>query len=321
MIRPLSERVPIPSPTIQLLAERLEGEARRLATLDRGADDIDLSRLWRRLATWSATVKHIAWSGPASHDVALRAFEEHPDHARAGEDAIVQFEALADVIGFLAVGDMVLAAMASTFLGRWGGSYADDNPWPGFMAAIDERAAHAADDQRLTGPARELDLDLREARHRIAAHRRRAHAEILSWDFDDALTIEVTNPGLRRLDPELLRELGFDDEAVAMERDRESVNAVVIEILEAADRRLEDAVATHPGRRLPARRERVRNGAAPDVPDLFERLHGHARWLDGEGRRLVRSAHKIAGYETVSPVRVVGATLRMTAEIEAACEP
>jgi hypothetical protein len=157
MIRPLNERVPIPSPTIQQLADRLEGEARRLAVLKGAAVDIDLNRLWRRLATWSATVKHIAWSGPASHDVALRAFEEHPDHARAGEDAILQFEALADIIGFVAVGDMVLAAMASTFLGRWGVPFADDNPWPGFLAAIDERAA--ADDEHLVAPARELDLD------------------------------------------------------------------------------------------------------------------------------------------------------------------
>jgi hypothetical protein len=246
------------------------------------------------------------------------AFEEHPDHARAGEDAILQFEALADIIGFLAVGDMVLAAIASTFLGRWGVAFEDDNPWPGFLAAIDERAV--ADDEHLVAPARELDLDLREARHRIAAHRRRAHAEILSWDFDDVLTIEVTNPEARRVDPELAQELGLADEAVAAERGREDIHAVVIDLLEAADRRLEEAVANNPTRRLPVRRDRAGRGAAPDVHDLFERLHRYARWLDSEGRRLVRRAHRIAGYETISPVRVVRAALAITSEIDGARE-
>ncbi len=46
-------------------------------------------------------------------------FEEHPDHDRAGEDAIVEFGALGDVIAFLTIGDLVLGSIATLFLGRW----------------------------------------------------------------------------------------------------------------------------------------------------------------------------------------------------------
>jgi hypothetical protein len=134
------------------------------------------------------------------------------------------------------------------------------------------------------------------------------------------LTIEVMNPEARRIDAALAEELGLGDEAVAAERGREDVHAVVIALLEAADLRLEEAVATNPRRRLPVRRDRAGTGTAPDVHDLFERLHSHARWLDGEGRRLVRNAHRIAGYETVSPVRVVRAALAITSEIDGARE-
>lgn len=55
---------------------------------------------------------------------------------------MLEFEALADTIGYLAVGDMVLSAIASTFLGRWGVPFADDNPWPDFMTEVDARILH-----------------------------------------------------------------------------------------------------------------------------------------------------------------------------------
>lgn len=313
MIRSLGERVPVPSPAVQGVAVRLEDEARRLAALARGSDDLDLGRLWRRLAMWSATVAHLASSGPASHDVALRGFEEHPDHARAGEDTMIEFEALADAIGFLAVGDMVLSAIAATFLGRWDVTHDDDNPWPAFLTAVDGRARDGGD-RGFVGAVRELDLDLREARNRLAAHRRRAHSEILSWDFDDVITIELTNPGLRRIDRALLEELGMVAPGVAEEGDPHP-DAAVIQLLEAADRQLEEAAAAHPGRRLPVRRDRAGGGGDSDMRDLFDRLHIHAKWLGAEGRRLVRAAHRIAGYESVSPIRVVGAALRVTGEI------
>jgi hypothetical protein len=261
----------------------------------------------------------MASSGPASHDATLRGFEEHQDHARAGEDAMLEFEALADTIGYLAVGDMVLSAIASTFLGRWGVPFADDNPWPDFMTEVDARILHG-DDRAILRAARELDLDLREARHRIAAHRRRAHAEILSWGLEDVLTIDLANPELQRIDPVLLESLGLETAQAAPAETDQLPDPLheAIGLLEAADGRLREAVEASPRGRLPARRSVGAGSGTVQLADLFERLHGHAGWLDGEARRLVRNAHRIAGYESVHPARVVAAALRATADITGA---
>lgn len=317
MIRPLGERVPVPSPEIQRLAGRLEEEARRLARFTRESNELDLGRLWRRLAMWSTSVAHMATSGPASHDVALREFPEHPDHDRAGNDAMIEFEAVTDVIAFLAVGDMVLTELAATFLGRWRVAYADDNPWRDFLREVDRRLVDGDEPGPLRA-ARELDLDLREARNRIAAHRRRTHAEILSWDFEDVLTIDLADPSVHRVDRALLLELGVDPSEIpetADEADGQDPSVMALGMLEAANVRLEAVAAAARGRGLPARPVRRDTDRTSQMHDLFGRLHDHAGLLDEEGRRLVRNAHRIAGYESVSPIRVVSATLRVTAAI------
>jgi hypothetical protein len=272
---------------------------------------------------WSASLVHMAFSGPASHDAALRMFEEHPDHARAGEDPMLDYEALADVVGFLAVGDMVLSALASTFMGRWGSAYTDDNPWRAFMAEVDARVLRG-DAARVLGAARELDLDLREARHRIAAHRRRAHAEILEWDSDDVLTINLTNPALTRIDPAWLAELGLDAvHAMPVVADNGALHPAdeVVGLLRSADARLTETMAADPRWRLHARPHRAASETTIEIRDLLDRLHYHASLLDGDARDLVRNAHRIAGYESVRPGRVVDAALRATAEITAGGGP
>jgi hypothetical protein len=320
MIRPLGERVPVPSRPILGLAERLEEEARRLARFTRESPDLDLGRLWRRLAMWSTSVAHMATSGPASHDAALREFPEHPDHDRARDDAMIEFEALTDVIAFLAVGDMVLAELAATFLGRWQVAYADDNPWRDFLREVDRRLV-AGEEPGPLRAARELDLDLREARNRIAAHRRRTHGEILSWDFDDVLTIDLVDPSVHRVDRALLLELGVDPTEIpetAPEGDGRNTSGMALDMLEAANVRLEATAAAVRGRGLPARPVRRDTDRTSRMHDLFDRLHVHAGLVDEEGRRLVRNAHRIAGYESVSPIRIVGASLRITAAISGA---
>jgi hypothetical protein len=50
-------------------------------------------------------------------------------------------------------------------------------------------------------------------------------------------------------------------------------------------------------------------------------LHRYAGLLDGEGRRLVREAHKIAGFESVRPLVIVDSLLQATAEITIAHGP
>jgi hypothetical protein len=323
IVRPLDVRPSIPSPAIRAVATRVQDEARRLANIARGSRDVDLDRLWRRLAMWSASLDHMAFSGPASHDAALRVFEEHPDHARVGEDPMLDYEALADVVGFLSVGDMVMSALASTFMGRWGTTFADDNPWRSFMAEVDIRALRG-DAAPVIGAARELDLDLREARHRITAHRRHAHAEILEWDSDDVLTINLTNPALTRIDPAWLEELGLDAAdwmpTVADDGTSDPVDEVLA-LLRSAETRLAEAMDADPRWRIHARPYRAATEATHEIHDLFERLHYRASFLDGDARRLVRNAHQIAGYESVRPGRVVEAALRATGEITAAHAP
>jgi hypothetical protein len=271
---------------------------------------------------WSTTLGHMAISGPAPHDHALREFEEHPDHKRAGEDPMIDYEALADVIGFLAVGDLVLSALASTLLGRWEVSGTYDNPWQALMNEVDSRASRG-DRTPVLGAARELDLDLREARHRIAAHRRPDHMEILEWDADDLMGISLTNPALTRVDPEVLVELGLEQPlGASVGTDAAAHPAdVVVGLLREADGLLAEAMSADPRLRMHARPHRETAETTVEIRDLFDRLHYHARLLDGEGRRLVRQAHWIAGYETVRPSRVVVSAIRATAEVTAARDP
>lgn len=317
--RRLGGRRAVPSPAIAALAERVKEEARRLARLARNSTDVDLDRLWRRLAMWSATLSDMAVSGPASHDAALRAFEEHPDHARAGGDPMIDHKALADAVAFLAVGDMVLSAVASVFMGRWGVEYRDDNPWADLMAAVDEHSASGGTG-RLVAASRELDLNLRDARHRITAHRRRSHAEVLEWDDDDALTIVLTNPDLVQIDPALLMELGISLPREIDPEGRVELAEQVVHNLRASYARLQDSHAAT-GRPLPAQRAYSEVEVRVEINDLFDLLHRYAGLLDSEGRRLVREAHKIAGFESVRPSVVVDSLLRATAEITTAHGP
>lgn len=317
--RQLGGRRAVPSPVIQALADRVKEEARRLARLARNSTDVDLDRLWRRLAMWSATLSEMAVSGPASHDAALRAFEEHPNHARAVADPMIGHKALADAVAFLAIGDMVLSAVASVFMGRWGVEYRDDNPWADLMAAVDEHSERG-DTGRLVAASRELDLNLRDARHRITAHRRRSHAEVLEWDEDDALTIVLTNPDLVQIDPALLVELGISLPPEIDPEGRAVLAEQVVRNLRASYARLQDSHAAA-GRPLPARRAYSEVEIRVEINDLFDLLHRYAGLLDGEGRRLVREAHRIAGFESVRPSVVVDSLLHATAEITTAHGP
>ena len=99
-----------------------------------------------------------------------------------------------DVITFLAIGDMVLDNLATEILaerrlprGRV--------PWASLMYALDCPPPRGFEPDPIKAPARRLDLLLREARHRLVAHRVRGYL-ILSWEHDGSLSgVEARNSG------------------------------------------------------------------------------------------------------------------------------
>lgn len=95
---------------------------------------------------------------------------------------------------------------------------------------------------------------------------------------------------------------------------------VALHNLHASYARLQDAHAAA-GRPLPARRAYSEVEVRVEINDLFDLLYRYAGLLDGEGRRLVRETHKIAGFESVRPLVIVDSLLQATAEITIAHGP
>lgn len=141
---------------------------------------------------WSITLRRMAGSGPASLIAAERAFPDHPEHQRADEDALATHRAHVDVIVFVTVGDMVLDDLAGLVLEREKAD-ASDVPWREFMTRLDQAASRGQNDARL-GPARELDLRLREARNRLVAHRDRRQALVFAWQPDNTIQVTLVDP-------------------------------------------------------------------------------------------------------------------------------
>jgi len=227
-------------------------------------------------------------------------FEEHPDHHRAGEDPLVEFEALGDVMSFLTIGDLVLGSIATLFLNRWNVAFDDSNPWPAFASAIDALPDDHSD-AGLVAPVRRLDLGLREARHRVVAHRRASHSELLSWDSDDAVTIGLVNVDL----------YGAEGDAARTE---------VAALLRTAEQSLAETLAAR-GRRATLSPDEGPDAWSTDrIQASFEALHQHAALLDRPARRHVANAHSIAGYETLAPP-VVGQDVQRLTSIITHAEP
>jgi hypothetical protein len=148
----------------------------------------------------------------------------------------------------------------------------------------------------MVAPARRLDLGLREARNRVVAHRRDAHSEMVSWDADDAVTVVLTNIALYH-------------------EVRDEIRTEVTESLRAAERRLGTALAAS-GARRPMPPENIAGTFSSDrIRRSFDWLHRNTDHLDGESRRLVARSHRIAGYETLSPLQVGRDVLRLTGAV------
>lgn len=266
--------VPLEIPTKRMmeLAASMEVAARQFLDRARGNEDWRLSHLGDTLAMLTVAVRNVAVSGPRSHQAALeRMFpEEYPDRPNE-PDPLVQQRAHADVISFLAIGDMALADIAALVLEREG-LPANDNPWPRMMDLVD-CLAEAEPRGALVNPARELDLTLREARHRLVAHRLHAQAYMFTWERD-AFSITLVDPaGLRQ----------------------------AYELLKRANERV----------RLPA--PAPSDYTYSEYSHLRDWVLGQARHLDAEGRRLVRQAFRAGAYDLHHPVKVGNALLGLAA--------
>jgi hypothetical protein len=243
---------------------------------------------------WSSTLAHLATSGPSSHVDAMRMFDDEPTDP--GRDPMVQFDALADLISFVTVGDMALAAIATLYLHRWDEPHRDDNPWPAFLGVLDGRDGPAAD--RLVGPSRRADALLRQARHRLVAHRRRYHAEIIGWKPSGAVFVDIVNPALHQDDQD-----GRD----ARDEVAKHLARAQLGVVDAHDSPY-SGVPTWDDADL----------STGEIARRFDWLHSHVIWMDADARRALEQAHRIAGYESVEPDAAVDAVLSMTRPIDGA---
>lgn len=190
----LGAPIEVPAPELIALAERLEAKAGELLKETRETEEWRLGHVGQSLAMLTVGVRNVADSGPRSHLASLQAI--FPDQYAAGDwpkpERLRDQRALLDVVAVLSVGDMVLDDVAALVLGRERqvlGKY----PWNQYMRLVDELARDEPPSREVK-PARTLDLTLREARHRLVAHRLETQSAIFTYDRDNTLTPEMVNP-------------------------------------------------------------------------------------------------------------------------------
>lgn len=182
----------VPAPRLIALADRLENAARDIAREARDPFDRGLRRVAESLAMLSIAVRRMSESGPRAHLESLRqAFPEHYEDSPGEQDPLAGHRARLDVISFLAVGDMVLDDAATMVLER-DRVAPGDYPWRTYMRRID--AAALDPPAPMVRAARQLDLMLREARHRLVAHRLAHHVSMFAWASDGTQEVDLVNP-------------------------------------------------------------------------------------------------------------------------------
>jgi len=241
------------------VAERLEAEARELGKETRETQEWRLGHVRDSLATLTVALRNAAHTGPQSHEDGLHSFfpDEYPGEPARERDPWLDYRAQLDVLAFLTVGDMVMYDVAALVLGRERRELPRD-VWPAYMSLVDrELAAHEPQSPEVA-PARVLDLTLREARHRLVAHRLVTQSALFTWDRDHIPTPVMVNPA------------GLPD-AYGLLRD---ANARLLVPMHAP------AGYTY--------------GGWADLVDWIIRRAGD---LDGQGRDLVRRAFRLGEYE------------------------
>jgi hypothetical protein len=172
----------------------VEDEARRIITIGNRRNRRPLSRLGASLETWSVCIERLAVSGPSHHLDTLQGFDDHPMHGQP-RDHRWRYRESADVLAFVGIGDLVLDDLARAILASRNRTAAHHtNAWWRLVVAADDPATPPPDHRRI----RMLQVSLRDARHRMLAHRRVNHAEIVAWETDDSPTVTLVGLDLGR---------------------------------------------------------------------------------------------------------------------------
>lgn len=161
------------------MSRSVDDEAVRVAIAARAVDSADAWRLAESLAIWAVTLERMATTSPQYHLDMARGFPDHPEFGQ--HEPRVRQRAMTDLVAFLAIGDMVLDDVARTLL-SWLGQPVDPRAaaWNHLLDWADTEAA--AGQPRVA--VRRLQVSLRDARHRLVAHRRPDQGALFSWAQD-----------------------------------------------------------------------------------------------------------------------------------------
>lgn len=233
----------------------------------------DLLRLAGDFALWAEALRRLSHSGPRAWIASVKPLRHTEDlstlkdSAEARRGKALTVAAHVDFISFLAIGDMILESSANALMP----GHQTQWPWATFMGRVD-----AGDFAPLARHARRLDLILREARHRLVAHRIGDHYTSISWEEDGSMRVGHSQP--------------FD--AGPAYRTLHNLR-VAIGLPNSGE-------AANPGWR--------------DYYLVRRHVLGHAYNLDRRSRDEVRKAFRLAGYDTFDPVEVAWDALRLDAE-------
>lgn len=266
----------VPAPRLVVLADRLEDAARDAAREAQDPFDRGLRRVAESLAMLSIAVRRMSESGPRAHLQSLQhAFPEHYEDLPGEQDPLAGHRARLDVISFLAVGDMVLEDLAVMVLER-DRVAPGDYPWRTYMRRIDAPAIDLP--APMVRAARQLDLMLREARHRLVAHRLTHHASMFAWASDGTQEVDLVNPD--GVEPAYRLLVGVTERLGIAQSPPEEVTP-------------------------------------SEYYALLRLIFNRAGELDEESRSVIRRAFREAGYSFAAPVRIVDALLALVHEARA----
>ena len=180
----------IPSLAIEQMKDDVAEVAAELFSKGRDVEDHQLMALAEDLNAWAVTLERMAVSSPSYHGALGRSFADHPRHDENLDDRLVPARAQADLLAFIAIGDLTLNRLGRLWMRALGTPL--DREEEGFAAFL--RACDGNIDLAASHPARRLQVSLRSARNRLLAHVRPDHAEIRAWARDE--TPDVTLVGL-----------------------------------------------------------------------------------------------------------------------------
>lgn len=180
----------VPSPPIEAMKHDVAEVAAELFARGRSVEDHQLMALAEDLNAWAVTLERMAVSSPSYHGALGRAFPDHPRHGEELDDRLVPARAQADLLAFIAIGDLALNRLGRLWMRALGSPLEKEEE--GFAAFLE--ACDGPIEAPIAHAARRLQVSLRSARNRLLAHVRPDHAEIRAWARDE--TPEVTLVGL-----------------------------------------------------------------------------------------------------------------------------